>query len=227
MRLLIIDNTLDPDSWGSSNLARFGRLSSGSTVTVRRAPHDDLPSNPSVYDKVILSGSRTSCLEDAPWISRLDAFVRDWIGSGKPLLGVCYGHQALVRAMAGKTHVRKAAEPEFGWTRIEVLEGSPLLEHVPREFHSFSSHYEEVAELPAGFRRLARSRDCEIQACQLGDRPVFGIQFHPEKDLNEGERILSDKKKAGAPKKLLGLGQGKTLFDASIGETIFGNFLRL
>lgn len=226
MRLLVIDNTLDPTSWGSSDLARFGRLVPGTTVFVRRAPHEDLPESPRSFDRIIVSGSRTSCLEDAPWIAGLHDFVRRAIDEGKPYLGVCYGHQTLIRALGEKSQVRKAARPEYGWTRIELLERSRLFEGLPGEFHTFSSHQEEVSRLPAGMTLLARSEDCPIQACELADKPVFGIQFHPERDAEGADRSFREWKKKGE-KQLLHPSRTSELYDAKVGETIFGNFLRL
>lgn len=226
MRILIIDNTIDRDSWGSPELARFARLAPGATVHVRRAPEGDLPKGPTGFDRVILSGSKTGALDDAPWISALHDFVRKTIDSGKPLLGVCYGHQTLARVFEGKRVLRTTREGEFGWSRVEILRDSALFDSLPREFHSFSSHFDEVTELPPGFLHLARSADCELQAFQLEGKPVYGIQFHPEKTLEEAEESLRKRRKLGTPKRFLHAGKGSSLYDSKVGETIFGNFLR-
>jgi GMP synthase (glutamine-hydrolysing) len=229
MRVLIIDNTIDRNCWGSQELVRFGKLMPGATVHVRRAPEGDLPVSPAPYDRIIVSGSKTSCLDSSPWVLTLLEFTRRAIDLGKPYLGVCYGHQSLVRALSGIDHVRKGAEPEFGWSKIEILQDvktqSPLLAGLPREFHTFSSHFEEVSHLPAGMIRLAKSAACEIQACQLEGRPVFGIQFHPEKNLAEAEASLAERKKIGKPRNLLLPDKSKQLYDAAIGDTLFRNFL--
>ena len=102
MKILIIDNTVERDSWGSDELRRCARAAEGATLVVRRAPQDDLPPSPRGFDRIIISGSGTSCLSDAPWIDRLHEFIRTSINEKKALLGVCYGHQSLVRALAGK-----------------------------------------------------------------------------------------------------------------------------
>lgn len=224
MRILIVDNNIDPDCWGAADLRRFATLVPGATVHVRRAPHDDLPRDIKGYDRVVVSGSKTSCLEEAPWITRLDEMIQSCLNEGKPYLGVCYGHQALVRTLAGKTSVRRGTTPEFGWTKIETLAPSPLFQGLPKNFHSFSSHYEEAAILPPGMKLLARSQGCEIQACQLGDRPVFGIQFHPEKTLEEGAKTISNKRKNGEEHVLVNPDAGSKLYDAKVGETLFKNF---
>lgn len=229
MKVLIIDNTIDRKSWGSPELARFGKLFPGATVYVRRAPEGDLPKTPYGFDRVIVSGSKTAAAEDAPWIFNLHQFILRTIDAGKPYLGVCYGHQSLVRALGGKETVRRAAEAEFGWTRIELLESSSggLFEGLPPEFYSFSSHFDEVFNLPSGVKCLARSQRCQVQACQIEAKPVFGIQFHPEKNLPEAEATLLERKKLGIPKDLLHPKEGAHLYDPQVGEILFRNFLRL
>lgn len=227
MKVLIIDNNIDQDCWGSPDLVRYAKLLPGAVIHVRRGPHDDLPKGPEGFDRVIASGSRTSALDDAPWVHRFHELIRNTVEIGTPFLGVCFGHQSLVRALGGKETVRKAAQPEFGWTRIEITRPSTLMDGLPSVFHSFSAHFEEVGALPSGLRSIARSEDCAIQACQVEGKPAFGIQFHPEKNLLEGDKILREKEKLGVPGRLLNPKRGKELYKPEIGEILFKNFLRL
>lgn len=231
MRILIIDNNIDPQSWGASDLCRFARQVQGGITYVRRAPHDDLPADPSFFDRIVVSGSKTSAMDQSPWVSKLHQFIRQSIDLGKPFLGVCYGHQALACALGGMTSVRKAATPEFGWTRIELTQpDSPLTRDLPRSFYTFSSHYDEVAQLPPGMERIARSEHCEIQACQLQGKPVFGIQFHPEKSLEDAKKVLAERKKSKEPKEPKNLfhpNESDQLFDPKLGEALFRNFFQL
>ena len=225
MKVLIIDNTRDRDSWGSSDLRNFVTKSPDRTAFVRRAPEGDLPRSLKGYDRVILSGSRTSCLEEGPWISKLDDLIREAIREAKPLLGVCYGHQALNRSLGGRRLLRRAELGEFGWTQIEIVERAPLFEGIADRFWSFSSHYEEVTELPKGMRLLAKSAACPIQACRLEDLPVYGIQFHPEKDLPSTVKSIEGWKKDDRRDRISREKDGAKLFDPAVGEKIFGNFL--
>lgn len=225
MKILIIDNHLDPATWGAKDLLRLAKLAENPLVMVRRGPQEDLPESPAAFDRVIVSGSKMSILEDSPWVENLFEFIRKTIDAGVPYLGVCYGYQALVRSLGGKSAVRRSEQPEFGWTRIEVREPSSLLKGLPREFYSFSAHFEEAAKLPPGMKQLAHSDFCEIQACQLEGKPVFGIQFHPEKPAETADRVLQERKKLGDPPILLHPDQTKKLYDPKIGETLFKNFL--
>jgi GMP synthase (glutamine-hydrolysing) len=226
MKVLIIDNTLDRDCWGSEDLRRFVTTSGDRTAFVRRAPQGDLPSSLRGFDRVIVSGSRTSCLEEGDWIAREDELLREAVSTGKPLLGVCYGHQALNRAIGGRELLRKAAEPEYGWTQIEITERAPLFEGLPEKFWSFSSHYEEVATPAKGMKLLARSERCGVQACRYEDKPIYGIQFHPEKLLEDTAKSIAGWKKDPKRRKIiLDERKGPKLYDAKVGERIFSNFL--
>jgi GMP synthase (glutamine-hydrolysing) len=176
---------------------------------------------------VILSGSLTSALQDAPWINELHDFVGQTINNGIAFLGVCYGHQTLARVVAKTQVCGKAKVPEIGWTEIKIVKPSALMAGLPETFYSFSSHYEEVASLPPQLRKLAESKDCAVQAVQLEDRPVFGIQFHPERDIVGAEATFEEKRSHPQWKNdpLLFPKKSRQLFNEEVGKTIFKNFL--
>lgn len=225
MKILIIDNTIDRDSWGSDPLRHYARRVSGATIVVRRAPHDDLPTSPRGYDRIILSGSGTSCMADAPWIEKLHEFIRTSINEKKALLGVCFGHQSIIRALGGKTLMRRAEKSEHGWTKIDLVGDAPLFKGLPQSFFSFSAHYEEVSALPKSMKHLASSDDCRFQACQLGELPVYGIQFHPERNAEQAEKTFAECKRNGESKTLLHPRETAKLYNPKIGDMVFSNFL--
>lgn len=124
-------------------------------------------------DAYILSGGPASIYEpDAP---RLPAIVLD---SGKPVLGICYGMQALAQALGGE--VNAASAGEFGHTEVEISGEAPLLAGLPPALHVWMSHSDHVARLPAGWISLGRSRG-DTHAI-IGDpaRRRYAVQFHPE-----------------------------------------------
>ncbi|MEK6705811.1 MAG: type 1 glutamine amidotransferase [Bdellovibrionota bacterium] len=231
MKLLIIDNNIDLDSWGAEDIRRniepLAGMPADMTVYLRRAPHNDLPSEPTLFDFIIISGSKTSALDDAPWVSDLEDFIRRAIDAKKRLLGICYGHQVIARALGGKRCVRVAPVAEFGWVMVETLKPSDIFNGLPKTFYTFSSHFDEVAVLPKGMECLARSEHCQIQAFQLEGFPVFGIQFHPERNIDEANSLFDEIKKTGTPKLLLNPDKGASLYDPKVRETIFRNFLTL
>ncbi len=228
MKILIVDNNIDKEANGRWPLcADFRRYLEGE-VTVRRAPQEDLPKDLARFTHVIFTGSKTSILDHQPWIQKVIDLVKDGEKRGLPMLGVCYGHQIIAKTFGGKPSVRKAPKPEFGWVNIEQTGENPLLESLPREFHSFQSHFEEVCSLPQGFVKTAESDRCEIQAYYVEGKPIFGIQFHPEKSGEEGECSIRFRhgKSPDVRDCIFNAGKADSLFSENVANTIFRNFIR-
>ncbi|MBI5297788.1 MAG: glutamine-hydrolyzing GMP synthase [Chloroflexi bacterium] len=123
----------------------------------------------------ILSGGPRSVYEEgAPYIQK---FILD---SGLPILGICYGMQALTHALGGQ--VDSSAQREYGPAEIELIpyEGGgtpPLLDGISRVW---MSHGDRITRMPAGFTALARSGHSPFAAMGDMKRRYFGVQFHPE-----------------------------------------------
>src|SRR5690606_13528194 len=116
----------------------------------------------------------TSCFDTSPWVEDLERLVRRAIGLRKPVFGICFGHQLLARILGGHGCLRASVEPEVGWTEIRVSGRSLLFHGLPERFHSFSFHYEELANLPKDLRAVSSSKRCAFQAFEAEDAPVFG-----------------------------------------------------
>ena len=122
---------------------------------------------------MVLSGGPASVYEDgAP-------LAPDWVyESGLPVLGICYGMQAMVHQLGGK--VAPASRREYGYA--ELLQDEPsdaIFQSTPETMQVWMSHGDHISELPPGFRALAHTDNSPIAA--LGDgNGRLGIQFHPE-----------------------------------------------
>src|SRR6478609_3703033 len=98
---------------------------------------------------------------------------------GIPVLGICYGMQAMVRVLGGR--VEGAEAGEFGRTPLELVDdGGRLLAGLPKEQQCWMSHRDCVFEPPPGFTALASSPGSPVAACESIERGLYGIQFHPE-----------------------------------------------
>src|SRR5215207_1981004 len=96
-----------------------------------------------------------------------------------PVLGICYGMQAMVRVLGGR--VEGAEAGEFGRTPLELVGGGGrLLAGLPNEQQCWMSHRDCVFEAPPGFVPLASSPGSPVAACESPERGLYGIQFHPE-----------------------------------------------
>jgi GMP synthase (glutamine-hydrolysing) len=95
-----------------------------------------------------------------------------------PILGICAGHQFMAKHLGGDAAPAKV--PEFGKSVVDVHQPDVLFEGLPNRFEVWESHNDEVTQLPPDFVALASSENCNIQAMRHRDRPLFGLQFHPE-----------------------------------------------
>lgn len=139
---------------------------------------------------LILSGSEASTLDDMGWEDEMKKVVLSFIKDNKPILGICYGHQFLVRSLAGKMYLRKAPKPEMGWGKLH-LEDNPLFAGI-KEPVCLLAHYDEAMNLPSDFKLLGSSEKCAIHGFQYKGLPVWGVQFHPEYDVASGQEIFED-----------------------------------
>ena len=144
------------------------------------------------YSHMIVTGSEASITERTDWSVGLEEIVRSAAKAGLAILGSCYGHQMVALALGGAECVRRTATPEFGWKRIEVVSCTGVSMGLGTEVYSFCSHFDEVCNLPRGWKVLAGSEGCDVQILQAGYAPIWGIQAHPEINPEEGRRLLED-----------------------------------
>jgi GMP synthase-like glutamine amidotransferase len=112
-------------------------------------------------------------------------------GCRRPLLGVCYGHQALARAFGCR--VLKDGRKHLGDEEIFLNEANDLFAGFPPVFRMHESHDEIVARDPVLeeiFHVPARSASGGVEAIVHRLRPLYGVQFHPEKSGEPGVRLL-------------------------------------
>jgi GMP synthase (glutamine-hydrolysing) len=101
--------------------------------------------------------------------------------AGVPILGICYGEQAMAQQLGGK--VEGGHHREFGRAEVEVTADSPLLEGVWRKGEKYPvwmSHGDRVTKPPPGFRVLATSPNAPIAAIGDEARKFYATQFHLE-----------------------------------------------
>lgn len=141
---------------------------------------------------VILSGGPESVHFDAA--PRVTDVV---LGMALPVLGICYGMQALAQQLGGR--VEPSSHKEFGYAEVRARGHSRLLtdidDRVNAEGHGlldvWMSHGDRVAELPAGFKVIASTPSAPIAGIGNDERGIYGLQFHPEvTHTSQGQRIL-------------------------------------
>jgi len=182
--LLIVDNSNHrrAASWFEDCLA--GVAPSASVV------REDLRPEPGPWRAVILTGSEHSIFEEADWIKTQLAFVRRLAVAEVPLLGVCFGHQLIFRALYGKEVLARRAVPEVGWYAV-ASEPDGLFAGVTSPIFPYNFHFDQVIAAPPPWLVVASSDACPIQAVKHRTRPWFGLQFHPEVKPADGADGIS------------------------------------
>jgi GMP synthase (glutamine-hydrolysing) len=122
---------------------------------------------------IILSGGPASvCAPGAPQVTPA------LFEAGVPVLGICYGFQAMARALGGQ--VDAAAVGEFGHTTAQIANRGTLLEGSPAEQSVWMSHGVAVASAPPGFETTASTPGAPVAAFEDRRRRLYGVQWHPE-----------------------------------------------
>lgn len=132
---------------------------------------------------IILSGGPESTIAaDAPTVPPIVFEL------GVPVLGICYGMQAMARVFGGE--VSSQSHSEFGHATVQLLEqgaghflnAETLSDHAgsPGKLDVWMSHGDRVEKLPDGFSCAASSDNAPIAAMENTERKLYGVQFHPE-----------------------------------------------
>ncbi|MEE9452429.1 MAG: glutamine-hydrolyzing GMP synthase, partial [Gammaproteobacteria bacterium] len=143
-------------------------------------------------DGVILSGGPTTVTTNNP--PRIPDII---FQLNCPVLGICYGMQAMAAQLGGK--VSYAKQHEYGYTRTLVKTATKLLENIEDHVDTqgraildvWASHGDQVTQLPDQFKLVASSDNTSIAAMANEEKNFYGLQFHPEfTHTQQGQRIL-------------------------------------
>jgi GMP synthase (glutamine-hydrolysing) len=136
-------------------------------------------------DVLILSGGAPRVAWESPKLGNCTDYFDHF---GGPILGECVGMQLMAIHFGGSAG--PAEIPEYGVSKLRVIEENDLFKGLPKEFLVWESHNDEVKRAPS-FTVLAMSENCKIQAVRHLKKPLYGVQFHPEVNNTEhGEDIL-------------------------------------
>jgi GMP synthase (glutamine-hydrolysing) len=150
-------------------------------------PYNHLPEiDPSVKG-IILSGSPFSVRDKVAPDVNLDMLL-----NAAPVLGICYGAQLMAHKGGGK--VQPSSSREYGRARLEISNGdSAFFEGMSGNSQVWMSHADTITAIPTGYEILASTESVKVAAFRMTDRPVYGIQFHPEvTHSDEGKQLLKN-----------------------------------
>jgi GMP synthase-like glutamine amidotransferase len=138
----------------------------------------DFPSDLNDFDGYLITGSPSSVYDREEWISRLLGLVREIHEARLPLVGICFGHQAIAQALGGSV-----ACSEKGWgvgiRSSNLVATEPWMDAESKVCGLIYSHRDQVMSLPAEAKLLMSDDFCRYAGFSMGDK-LFSIQGHPE-----------------------------------------------
>ncbi|KAF3951125.1 hypothetical protein ACB098_01G335000 [Castanea mollissima] len=180
-------------------LAAFGE--EGESWDLFRVIDDEFPDVNELqnYDGFVVSGSPSDAYGNDIWILKLCLLLQTLDAMEKKVLGICFGHQVLCRALGGK--VGKAYTGwDVGLRKVSIVKDlAPYyffddLGEIPTSLSIIECHQDEVFEVPLGAEVIGFSEKTGVEMFAIGDH-IFGIQGHPEYTsdilLNLVDRLLS------------------------------------
>lgn len=149
-------------------------------------------------DAYLITGSRYSVYDDEDWIRKLESYVLELRSRKHPLIGICFGHQIIAKALGGKSELA----PQ-GWGvgvhRYKKLLSNSWLSPDVENFSLVVSHQDQVTELPDGAELVAESDFCPNAAFRIDDY-ILTFQGHPEFTKTYSEVLILLRKQKLGPK---------------------------
>lgn len=143
-------------------------------------------------DLVILTGS-SSLLSKPRTRERFQPEMDLVRKAGFPVLGICYGHQIIGSAF--NAPMRDLGQMLRRYEKVSTIKKHPLFDGLPSDLVVAESHRQELTRVPDEFQHLAQSTTSKVEAMVHRSKPIYGVQFHPERSNNEhphGRMILQN-----------------------------------
>ncbi|PKU24219.1 type 1 glutamine amidotransferase [Telmatospirillum siberiense] len=152
-------------------------------------PEEDCPESASSCDAWVITGSRCSVTEEQPWMLALESLLRKARDAKRPVIGLCFGHQILAKAMGG--HVAPAPNGwQLGLKDYELRDRPAWLAKAPERLRLNAIHQDQVLTPPPGATLLANAPACPYAALSYGNWAV-SFQAHPEFTVDFEKALLS------------------------------------
>ena len=168
----------------------FASIGERPTYTIYQTWQRELPPRVNTDELYLIPGSLDSAYDDKPWIVDLLRWVERAYARGAKMMGVCFGHQVIARALGGEV------KPYDGGMGVGVRASRVLDETMNRYFPNqemrlLYSHHDQVTALPQGAELCATSGFCKNESFRIG-RQVITFQGHPEFTVAYSRHLLTN-----------------------------------
>ncbi|WP_144289959.1 type 1 glutamine amidotransferase [Ideonella sp. A 288] len=136
------------------------------------------PDDVAGHDAWVITGSPASVNDDRPWIGRLEALVRERHAQRRAMVGLCFGHQVIAKALGGRVGPSLGGG-RFGTAPLQLQQPQPWMQPPQADLSLYAAHVDQVLEPAPQAVVLGGDAFCPVGACAIGTH-VFTTQYHPE-----------------------------------------------
>lgn len=195
MRLAILETDILRDAlrpryegYGRMFVELFERVGVDWEMTVYSVINGAYPQRLDDYDGFLITGSQQDAFADTDWIVQLRQFVQQLYREGRPLVGICFGHQLLAHALGGEAG-RASAGWGLGVMEFQVEQSAAFLDS-DEPVKLIVSHQDQVLRIPDEAQVLLRNDFCPLAAFYIPGR-VLALQGHPEFSVEYARALLA------------------------------------
>ena len=156
----------------------FDRAGAGFDITFVQVRLGEFPQSVDEYDAYLVTGSAAGVYDELDWIAPLEDFIRSAYAAGKPLAGICFGHQVIANALGGK-----AEKSEKGWgcgvRTLPIIDKGHIFTQDDQDSTLLYMHQDQVTQAPPEATVLIGDDFCPVASFAIGDQ-VLCFQGHPE-----------------------------------------------
>ncbi|MEQ5833692.1 glutamine amidotransferase [Marinobacter sp. NFXS9] len=175
----------------------FGQAGYDFTFTTYDVRDDIFPGAADAHDAWIITGSKSNVYEKTPWMSRLKELILDIYQTGRPIVGICFGHQIVAEAFGADV----SQYPE-GWGvglhTYQLEKDVPELDGLGGQFTLSAVHQDQVLSKPKQAEVIAYSSFCPFAALQYDNR-ILTLQAHPEFNVEFETQLLLSRRDGPIP----------------------------
>ena len=163
------------------------------SFTIYDVEQTDLPLHVDACDAYLITGSQHGVNDELNWIAPLENFVRQLHVTKKKLIGICFGHQLIAKALGGKV-IKSPKGWGVGISQNKITKHKSWMQPKLDTFNLLISHQDQVVELPEGAEILASNHFCPFYMLQIGNN--LTVQGHPEFSKEYARVVLEEDRKA-------------------------------